>query len=86
MNESKSKTDEKTQFNVRIPRALKSNTVTVAARLGLSQEDMAQMGLKLLFGIADKLTLKKTKMARAMAKELHLSFNDPEHQMAGFSE
>jgi hypothetical protein len=68
------------QFNARIPVTLGRNASTVAARLGLSQQDMVTMGLQLLLGSADKLTLRKAKLVQATVKEMSLPFNHPDYQ------
>ena len=75
---------EKKQFNARIPAKLRRATSLVVASLEWSNEDIAEVALATLLGSRDELLLAKKRKIEQAAKELHLSFDLPEHQSAGF--
>jgi antitoxin component of RelBE/YafQ-DinJ toxin-antitoxin module len=61
---------KKEQFNVRIPAELKSAAVTVAARLGWSNEEICKIALANLMGSQDDLVLAQRRLAMKVAKDL----------------
>ncbi len=78
MSTERNKTIEKEQFNVRINKGLKISAVTLAARLNWSNEAIAELAFKTLLGSTDRVVTEQRKLAQRVAKELNLTFDQPE--------
>lgn len=72
----------KEQFNVRIPSNLKETAVAIAEALRFSREEMAEIAWASLFGTQDAEILAKRQKVEKLVKELGLSFDFSERQLA----
>lgn len=76
---------EKEQFNARIPKDLKSAALTASARLGWNNEELVKLAFSHFFGSRDTMIKAKRGLAVKVAKELNLTFKEPEVQDQGIA-
>jgi hypothetical protein len=70
----------KTQFNVRIKPVMKDAAIKVAEASEFTRDDIVEAALVALFGTQDKWLLAKRDRVQQIAKDLNLSFKDPDRQ------
>lgn len=71
------------QFNTRIPGSLRDAAAAVCDHLGWTRDEFGEVAVATLLGSSDGLIREKRKKIVEAARELSLSFNDPQGQLPG---